>query len=357
MTPRPLLQEPAATLKALCASCGLSKTGTKALLVHRLRHAAQHFRPVPPSARILSIDLGIKNFAFSLLTPAKPSKTNPPPSTSPLTSPVHLHAWHRLDLTLPLAQPTTTTTKPSKKPSPPPPPPQTEENNPTPEKEKEKEKETDPFSPPALASLTLSLLHSHLLPLKPTHILIERQRFRTGGGAAVAEWTLRVNSLEAMLHAALAALNGRTQAGLGWEGTVGCVLPRGVAGFLFPGDDTDSDGDGGGEKKGRGGAYQVLKREKVGLVGGFLKGGSGLVVPEEGQAKEMVRLFLRGLEERERRGGKRGAGKKGEKEVEEIVTKMDDLSDAVLQGMVWLQWQRNLEGLIRERPELLEEDE
>jgi cruciform cutting endonuclease 1 len=34
---------------------------------------------------------------------------------------------------------------------------------------------------------------------------------------------------------------------------------------------------------------------------------------------------------------------------------MDDLSDAVLQGMVWLQWQRNLEALIRERPDLLEE--
>ena len=100
-----------------------------------------------------------------------------------------------------------------------------------------------------------------------------------------------------------------------------------------------------------------MKREKVGLLGGFLKERSvaALVRPEEGQAEEMVRLFLRGLEERERKGGRRGVGKKGEKEVDEFVTKMDDLSDAVLQGMVWLQWQRNLEGLIRERPELLEE--
>ena len=337
MTPRPLLQESAATLKALCSSCGLPKTGTKALLVGRLRHAAQHFRPVPPSARILSIDLGIKNFAFSLLTPATPSKTKPPPSTSPLTSPVYLHAWHRLDLTLPLPN--------NKKPSKPPPP-----------KEEETSKEKDPFSPANLASLTLSLLHSHLLPLNPTHVLIERQRFRTGGGAAVAEWTLRVNSLEAMLHAAFAALNGRKGTGGGWEGTVGCVLPRAVAGFLFPSSEGEGEGGDEGEgRKGRGGAYQVLKREKVGLMGGFLKERSGLVLPEEGQAKEMVRLFLKGLEERERRGGKRGPGKKGEKEVEEFVTKMDDLSDAVLQGMVWLQWQRNLEGLIRERPELLEE--
>jgi cruciform cutting endonuclease 1 len=74
----------------------------------------------------------------------------------------------------------------------------------------------------------------------------------------------------------------------------------------------------------------------------------------------MVRLFLAAMERRregKRRGGRKKAvaGEAEGKEVEEVVDKMDDLSDAVLQGMVWLQWQRNLEALIRERPDLLEE--
>jgi cruciform cutting endonuclease 1 len=64
------------------------------------------------------------------------------------------------------------------------------------------------------------------------------------------------------------------------------------------------------------------------------------------------------LEKRGQKGGRRKKGVDGEGgEVEELVTKMDDLSDAVLQGMVWLQWQRNLEALIKDRPELLLEVE
>ncbi|KAK4040311.1 mitochondrial resolvase Ydc2 [Parachaetomium inaequale] len=371
MTTNPLLSETALTLKTLCSSCGLSKTGPKRVLVQRLRHAARHFQPVSPSARILSIDLGLKNFAFTLLTPApQPRKQQPPQPTpnsnndnSPLTSPIRLHAWHRLDLTQPSIQPL----KPTK-------------YAPTSHQEEEKqeeEEEEDPYSPPALAALTTSLIKTHLLPLRPTHVLIERQRFRTGGAAAIFEWTLRVNSLEAMLHAAFAALRGNVNDVEGGWGTasggrVESVLPRAVAGFLFPAEAAEAGGvdggEGGEEKKGKKGgaaaAYHMLKREKVDMLGGFLAaagGGGGLVVPEKGQAREMVRLFLAGVERR--REGKRRSGKRkgvgveaGGKEVEEVVDKMDDLSDAVLQGMVWLQWQRNLEALIKERPELLEEE-
>ena len=63
--------------------------------------------------------------------------------------------------------------------------------------------EPDPFSPASLARVTTALVRDALLPLRPTHVLIERQRFRSAGHAAVQEWTLRVNTLEAMLHAAL----------------------------------------------------------------------------------------------------------------------------------------------------------
>lgn len=390
MTTQPLLKESAATLKALCASCGLPKTGAKRVLIDRLRHAARHFHPIPSTARILSIDLGLKNFAFSLLTPVKPPKHPPAASSnSPITSPVHLHAWQRLDLTLPSgSQPAniTTITKKPTKPSKsnltrtPPPPPTPPPSPPPSPPEDAIQHTTDPFSPTALSQLTLNLIRTHLLPLRPTHVLIERQRFRTGGAAAIFEWTLRVNTLEAMLHAAFAALNHHHGGGagngvgtvrgkglLGWEGRVDSVLPRGVVGFLFPENESGIGSEGGSagageEKKKRkvatSTAYKMLKKEKVELLGRFLKEEVPMVVvPEKGDANEMVRLFLGGLEEKEKKGGRGGRRKaEGKKEVDELMTKMDDLSDAVLQGMVWLQWQRNLETLIQERPELLDDE-
>ncbi|KAK3297851.1 mitochondrial resolvase Ydc2 [Chaetomium fimeti] len=382
MTTKPLLGETGLTLKALCASCGLPKSGTKPVLVQRLRHAARHFQPVPSSARILSIDMGLKNFAFSLISPAPPSKKKTlSPNDTQLDSPIRLHAWHRLDLTLPTNTTTTTpqttkkkkkTTKPTTTPSEPPPP------NPAP-LDPNADPDAEAFSPSTLAALTADLVKTRLLPLRPTHVLIERQRFRTGGAAPIFEWTLRVNSLEAMLHAAFAALRGTAGGGGGgveWEWDVTSVLPKTVAEFLIPvgegagagagvgggkGDGEEVKGKGKG-KATAGKAYRTLKRGKVDIMGGLLEGG-GMVVAEKGQAKEMVSLFMDGVE---RRGGGKGKGGRKKKateteavertEVAEVVTKMDDLSDAVLQGMVWLQWRRNLEALIKERPELLEEE-
>ncbi|KAK3304130.1 mitochondrial resolvase Ydc2 [Chaetomium strumarium] len=371
MTNVPLLKHSAASLQALCASCGLKKSGTKAALVLRLSLAAKHFQPLPPNTRVLSIDLGLKNFAFSLLSPAPASTPAPAPAppraptpSSPLLniSPVHLHAWHRLDLTLP----------PSSTPD--------EQGGEAAEKDNEKEEEGggDGFSPATLSAVTVDLVKSHLLPLQPTHVLIERQRFRTGGAAAIFEWTLRVNTLEAMLHAVFAALRGAAPAGDGLPNgmplVVDSVLPRRVAGFLFPdgllpvpvpepevAGVGSLTGAGEGKRKGKGkgrggnGAYQLLKKGKVDVLGAGLKEGQ-LVVPQTEQAREMVGLFLEGLAARGQR--KRGRKSKEEKDaVDEILTKMDDLSDAVLQGAVWLQWQRNLERLVKERPELLETTE
>ncbi|KAH6613471.1 mitochondrial resolvase Ydc2 [Chaetomium tenue] len=365
MTNKTLLGEKSLALKALCLSCGLRRVGTKPALVQRLRHAARNLQPITPSSRILSIDLGLKNFAFSLISPAPPAKKKQSPTSNAtsLNSPIRLHAWHRLDLTLPTTtsttkkktktKTTTTTTPSSDPPSPSPPPPS--------------EEEEDAFSPAALATVTAHLIKTRLLPLRPTHVLIERQRFRTQGAAAVHEWTIRVNSLEAMLHAAFAALRGAESGGGGegvWEGRVESVLPKTVAEFLFAGDDVEGgEEEGGGKGKATAGkAYLKLKKKKVEMLGGYLADG-GIAVPEKGQATEMVRLFKEKVERR--RGGKgKGGGRKKVAsvegvegvEVEEAITKMDDLSDAVLQGMVWLQWRRNLEALTKEWPELLEEE-
>jgi cruciform cutting endonuclease 1 len=66
------------------------------------------------------------------------------------------------------------------------------------------------FHPRVLARAAHALLTRVLLPYKPDIILIERQRYRSSGGAAIQEWTVRVNMLESMLWAALEALKGET---------------------------------------------------------------------------------------------------------------------------------------------------
>ncbi|KAL2160188.1 hypothetical protein VTH06DRAFT_1844 [Thermothelomyces fergusii] len=266
MTNTPLLKETAVALRTLCSSCGLPKTGTKPVLVQRLRRAAGQFRPVPPEARILSIDLGLKNFAYALLSPAAPPGRKRA-ADGLLNVPVHLHAWDRLDLTLRSHRPDATGKATASSASSASSSSASSSSASAKEKEDEEEKDKDgeAYSPAALSALTAHLVRTRLLPLRPTHVLIERQRFRNRGGAAVTEWTLRVNSLEAMLHAALAALRGvpvptAAPPGSGsggdggdlvWDGPMCSVLPRTVVGFLFPagGDDSVPAGEEDGEQQ------------------------------------------------------------------------------------------------------------
>ncbi|KAK0732694.1 mitochondrial resolvase Ydc2, partial [Apiosordaria backusii] len=304
-----------AHLQALCSSTGLPQAGSKSVIQQNLRQAAQSVQHIPDNARILSIDLGLKNFAFSLLTPApSPSKTTPLPvpsdiqtTSQALLPPINLHTWNHLDLTTPL--PSQNDTSPSTSPP-----------------------EPIQFTPTSLSSLTYSLISNYLLPLKPTHILIERQRFRTGNASNIFEWTIRVNTLEAMLHACFATLKGVNL----FNGTVISISPKTVAGYLFPNPGKTSSEETETGKRKTLNPYQIMKANKVSMLGEWLQQGK-LIKPKE-QGAEMAHGFLSAWKAK-------GTRKKKGEEVLGPGVKLDDLSDSVLQGMVWLQWQRNLEGL------------
>lgn len=71
--------------------------------------------------------------------------------------------------------------------------------------------EGDQFSPSVLSRTAYHLIVKEVLSVNPDVVLIEKQRWRSGGGSAVQQWTLRVNTLEAMLWAILETLKQRGQ--------------------------------------------------------------------------------------------------------------------------------------------------
>ncbi|KAL8397457.1 hypothetical protein RB594_004255 [Gaeumannomyces avenae] len=344
-----------ARLQQIAQACGVAKAGTKSVLAARIVAALAAHKPPPPGERILSIDMGLRNFAFCHFTlgaPPPPKRrgsaaektipsdlaaaaaaTSPPPTRSAgvvdLTLPgpaLTLNSWEVLDLT-----------------------------EVTPGADA-----LDYGSKADLSAVAVDVVERHLLPppRAPTRVLIEQQRFRSGSTSSVLEWTLRVNTLEAMLHAVLATLRRRGH----WAGAVEVVNPLLSSAHFFSGD------EGGGRVPTR-----VLKGMKIDLLGGWICGGSAggggggggdggggdgdgggggggapaaSVTMGSPEAERTAAVFLQKWRpdkevKKERRtkkslddGNDAAAIKPGLR-----AKKLDDLTDCVIQGAAWSSWQ------------------
>lgn len=208
-----------ADLKALLTRIGSPTSGRKPVLAARLTQDLQvprlplssknatsrtksgraQIRNHKKSARILSIDMGVKNLAFcvadaSMQSRARQSRKSESDSEArQVEAKMHTIAWRRVDVMHEMAEANARHQLPIG------------DHPVAPEPNLE-----DSFHPRALARAAHALLTRVLLPYKPDIILIERQRYRSGGGAAIQEWTVRVNMLESMLWAVLEALKGDT---------------------------------------------------------------------------------------------------------------------------------------------------
>ncbi|KAF3070516.1 Cruciform cutting endonuclease 1, mitochondrial [Daldinia childiae] len=312
-------------LKQLASLCGEKTSGRKTDLIDRLV-ALSHARPAKPpgtkdSRLILSIDLGIRNLGYSLIAPAAPSKVLSPSALTAddLRRPprIHLHEWKRRELLEPSLDGI---------------------------------EDPDRYSPASLAIATDRLVRHDLLPLKPTHVLIERQRWRSGGAAAVQEWTLRVNTLEAMLHASL-----RTLRELGhWNGELVSMAPNRVTRFWPPpptiSEETPKTRSRSakavnGETRKGAKSQQNSKKYKIGVLTSWLamKRGSEIILPANRDTEDAVKWFRSKLTRSRKKLG----------DVEDLVRdagprKLDDLTDSLLQGVAWLKWEENRDILLRE---------
>lgn len=152
-------------LRAMLAKCGLPARANKLAMQYELQRALQRTSPfqVPKeSLDMVSIDVGLKN--FSLARMAVPSLTS-----SHTTKPT-LVQWGKLNLPVYCNVP-------------------------------------NEFNPHIFAEIIDKLVFDLILgPGTPDIIVVERQRYRSQGGASVQEHVLKSNALEFMLFASLKTL-------------------------------------------------------------------------------------------------------------------------------------------------------
>ena len=300
-------------LKRIANAIGTNASGTKAVLFSNIQHDLQRDRfalsPEPKGNRslgeghsIVSIDMGIRNLALCRL--ALPSEFNH------TTVPV-IHDWARITV--------------SKWPG---------AKDAVDDAALSSGKES--FDPATYAQYAYSLVAKLLSRLHPTQILIERQRFRSLGGAAVQEWTLRVNMFEAMLYAVLRTLSER---GI-WYGAVHPISPAKVSPFWL------GEAEPGSKKQPRNSSTRT-KAAKVELVAKWLQEQGHFDL--EGQAAELGQAYLK----------KREGAKKVVVQQDQLlgqdpllhspnieVGKLDDLADCLLQGMAWIRWENNRRAIL-----------
>ena len=290
-------------LQRLATLIGTTLTGPKAELATGIADATESaWRPLAqPSlklldeVRVLSIDMGIRNLAFAFLT----CKLSVTPTNSLLIGKPTLANWRRIDLTEKNSHSLVdrvTDIKPDKHDAP-------------------TTVSIQSFEPYDMAHQAYNFVKS-CLDMRPTHILIERQRFRSGGHSAVQEWSLRVGMLEAMLHATFRTMQSEgSLPGL----TVESVLPMRVNKFWFRDLEVPSTGS-------------LAKQAKIELVQQILRKKDKVTAEltlDPSLIDAVVSFTTKTVKNRTKKLGQSGK------------VKLDDMSDSLLQGLAWLHWQRN----------------
>jgi cruciform cutting endonuclease 1 len=177
------------------------------------------------------------------------------------------------------------------------------------------------FEPTEYAAKAYQLASQLLQMHSPTHILVERQRFRSGGGPAVQEWTLRVGMFEYMLYATLHTLKARGV----HSSVVVPVLPPAVNRYWLA--ELEQQGIMPDKKP----TSAAMKKFKIGHVRTIIESREavGHQIEFSTQPSQLADAFLSSSS-----GVKRAVRTQS-------LPKLDDLSDCLLQGLGWISWQNS----------------
>ncbi|KAI1959005.1 hypothetical protein LOZ58_004712 [Ophidiomyces ophidiicola] len=349
----------AAQLHKVAFLTGTASSGGKAVVSDRLANAfATANAEMQPSSKkdgplsILSIDMGIRNLAYAhLLVEPEINKSGRAKSKA-FKSPI-LNAWNRLvisDFPDPSCQPSGILSSPGRSTS----------NKRKPRSEDEDTNEAilkkESFAPDLYAAHAYTLIKSLISTYQPTHFLIERQRFRSGGASAVQEWSIRVGVFEGMLHAILYALRQESNT---LDFKVQSVEPRRVVDYWIQTDPGAEAPEAGGKRKKV--TSMEGKKAKVGIAGRWIaaalldRGGEDAKLDlstntqvmamssaflkkwGRGRNKDEIALVTKALLEAS------SVAKSEEKydshhDTRPDIGKVDDLADCLLQGIAWLEW-------------------
>ncbi|POS86427.1 hypothetical protein EPUL_003500 [Erysiphe pulchra] len=294
-----------AQLKLIAFKCGLAISGTKPNLLARIQNELNCIASTPVNdnyQRILSIDMGIRNLAYCTLDV---NLSFPPPK---------IHAWRNLSVSM---TPVNLVIQDAK--------------------EQQPLQANEAFDPASMSATAYNLLREELLHDKPTHVIIEQQRFRSMGARHIFEWTIRVNMFEAILHGILCTLKAE---GI-WNGTVVSVAPSRVGPFWL-GQDND--------KRSIKSVGFRNKRRKIDLVRSWLENDNSAVKLGNSEVLEIAERFMKSSTAR---SNKSKTDRDDGKDISSNLAKLDDLSDSLLQGLAWIQWEENKRIALRHGVEAL----
>lgn len=281
----------------------------------------------PSEVRVLSIDMGIRNLAYAVLQCHNGHGATELPVLS---------AWDRLAITpsAPKAE-SHIDSAPS---------------------------ESLQYIAPFLAPPAYEFIRNALQYHRPTHILIEHQRFRSGGSSAVQEWSLRVGMFEAMLHSILYTLS-RERPSSDWGVKDVQMVDPGRVGRYWESrlglqeDQNPATKTPKARKKAKEG-----KQMKIDLVGRWLTMAQSVTLEDATSSCQELDLGVRfGQKEgsvsvfppitveaylhqwtRKTRPKARSKLSKDEalNETFAKLPKLDDLADSLVQAVTWLKWQQ-----------------
>lgn len=389
-----LTKQSAAQLEEIAVTTGLPSSGTKKLVIERLRSCFSNQIDLQCGLRarknsdsrsrrvsLLSIDMGIRNLAFAHIT-IDPLGQKGAKGNAYYQRPA-LQAWNRLDVSTLgrngqcgelLLNSRFGSASPSD---------QKEETT----EEIAPEQESNAFSPENFARHAYALLISMITTFRPTHIIIERQRFRSGGGSAVQEWTIRVGMFESMLYAILHTLQQeqlkrslKTNVEFQEVHIEGIDAKRVVRYWVNPSsvktadaaarpkrrkskkldtsdaEDAHEEQEVQGKTRKKGLNAREVKQAKIDMVQGWLDSLNKQGPAASSSINEVPITLGSGILTRQvsdafltkcNKSGVRSSRKKLATESGIDIGKLDDLADCLLQGVAWWQWQCARSGIAR----------
>ncbi|KAK5715432.1 hypothetical protein LTR15_010076 [Elasticomyces elasticus] len=271
----------ASQLKHAAFLCGLPSTGIKADLVAVLQRQARSSAEQLGRRRIVSVDMGLRNLAYCVVDVPGIDGS---PELGKRGRPLNVLQWKKTDLLrvseaqvpIDALNGIDASTKPRSK-----------------KRDRPAAVPASMFTPSELSKTAYSVT-TELLKHEPDAILIERQRFRSGGAAAIQEWTLTADTLADTSEVASAA-----------GGT---------------------------------GRKRVQKNDKIAVVRSWLGGEAGSSLTFEGGAAKVANAFAGP-------SGRSSRAKTADTESNDDIGKLDDLADCLLQAAAWARWEENRNAL------------